>query len=162
MVEENIALVRRSLEDVWNAHDWSAAAKYYHPDIRVAVPPDTTKPLDLRGFQELHGALHTAFPDLHFALDQIFGEEDRVIARWTTRGTQRGPFLGASATGQRFEVMEGAIFRFDEGRAREVWLLQNTLSQLWQLGLLPKGPPPKAMLAVLRIVERFLPAREAR
>jgi steroid delta-isomerase-like uncharacterized protein len=164
MTEANIAVVRRSIEDVWNANDWSAAESYYHPDIVVSATPDTRR-LDFGGFQELHGALHTAFPDLHLALDHIFGEEDRVVARWTTRGTHRGPFLGVSATGRSFEVMEVGIFRLHEGRAKEVWLIRNGMGQLQQLGLMPKGPPPKALIAGIRMVERLvalLPARGER
>jgi predicted ester cyclase len=32
----------------------------------------------------------SAFPDLHFDIDQIFGQGDYVMTRWTATGTQRG------------------------------------------------------------------------
>lgn len=157
--EENVASVRRGIEEVWNG-SWEAAAKYYHPDIRVSAPPQTGR-LDLNGFRELHAMLHAAFPDFHIALDRVFGEGDRVVARWMARGTHGGPFMGIPATGRRFEVMESAIFRLDERRAKEVWFIRNGLGQMQQLGLMPKGPPPRALLAALRMAERLglLPAR---
>jgi steroid delta-isomerase-like uncharacterized protein len=159
-LEENIASVLSGIEEVWNG-SWDAAAKYYHPDILVTAPPQAGR-LDFDGFRDLHAKLHAAFPDLHIGVDRIFGEGDRVVARWTARGTHGGPFMGCPATGRRFEVMEAAIFRLEEGRAKEAWLMRNGMGQMQQLGLMPKGPPPKALLAVIRVVERLgalMPAR---
>ena len=158
--ENNIASVRSGIEEVWNG-SWDAAAKYYHPDILVSAPPQTGR-LDLDGFKELHAMLHAAFPDFRMSVDRIFGEDDRVVARWTARGTHGGPFMGCPASGRRFEVMEAGVFRLEHGKAKEVWFIRNGLGQMQQLGLMPKGPPPKALLAVIRAVERLgalMPAR---
>jgi len=35
--------------------------------------------------------LQTAFPDFRVTLDDQFGEDDRVVSRWTASGTHTGP-----------------------------------------------------------------------
>ncbi len=40
----------------------------------------------------------SAFPDLHFDIDQIFGDGDFVATRWTATGTHRGELMGIKPT----------------------------------------------------------------
>ena len=41
----------------------------------------------------------SAFPDLHFEIDQIFGDGDFVTTRWTATGTHRGELIALSRPG---------------------------------------------------------------
>ena len=41
-----------------------------------------------------------AFEDLHFAVEEIVAEGDKVVTRWTLTGRQVGEFLGIPATGR--------------------------------------------------------------
>ncbi len=43
----------------------------------------------------------SAFPDLHFDIDQIFGDGDFVATRWTATGTHRGELMGIKPTNRR-------------------------------------------------------------
>lgn len=151
--EDNVARVRRGIEEVWNNGDWSVASEHYHPDLRVSAPPERES-LGLKEFRELHARLRAAFPDLRLSVDRQFGEGDRVVVCWTARGTHEGPFLGVPPSGRRFEVMEAAIFRVEGGCVREVWLARNLMGQMQQLGLMPSGPPPRALLFLIRAAQR--------
>jgi predicted ester cyclase len=86
---DNIQIVRHIFE-AWNKHDPDRYVKFL--DEKHVVESDTL-PAPLTGreagrqFMQMYVS---AFPDLHFDIDQIFGEGDYVTTRWTATGTQRG------------------------------------------------------------------------
>jgi steroid delta-isomerase-like uncharacterized protein len=149
--EENVARIRHVIETIWNAYDWAAAREYYAPDIYVhefaGLEP-------IRGFQaweETFERLHQAFPDLHFALEDIYGVGDRVAARWTVTGTQRGDFMDTPPTGRSVAWKQLTMFRLENGRAAEIWPMPDMLGLFRALGM----SPPKALMAVMRRLRRI-------
>src|ERR1044071_4356237 len=44
------------------------------------------------GFRAVVTGLRNAFPDLHYTVDELVAEEDRVAIRWHWTGTHKGPF----------------------------------------------------------------------
>ena len=46
------------------------------------------------GLKTFAGYLRSAFPDIHFLLEDQVAEGDKVVTRWTVTGTQRGEFAG--------------------------------------------------------------------
>lgn len=153
--EENKAAVRRGIEEIWNKNNWAAAADSYAEDVVVHFPAVPEPILGLEAFGELHAMVHTGFPDYDVTIDDILAEGDRVAARWTLRATNLGEFFGFPPSGRRIEVEEFAMFRFAGGKPKEIWLMPDLMGQLQQLGMLPEGPPPRAMIVVLRMVQRI-------
>ena len=49
-------------------------------------------------------AYRFAFPDARFAVEDQIAEADKVVSRWTVRGTHRGEFLGISPTGEEVTI----------------------------------------------------------
>lgn len=153
--DEYKAAIRLLIEEVWNKGNWHPLAdQYFAEDIIVHSP---RQPEPMRGredFEELHATLHTAFPDIHFELQEIIGEGDRLACRWTVSGTHEGDYFGFPATGRKMIVEEGEFFRFEDGLVREIWLMPNVIGTMSQLGLLPSGPPPKLLLWLLKLKQR--------
>jgi len=85
-------------------------------------------------------AVRAAFPDVQVAIDDQMVEGDRVVSRWTARGTQEGDFMGAPATHKRMEQTGISIMRVQEGKIVEGWSRADELGLLQQLGLLPATP----------------------
>jgi predicted ester cyclase len=79
----------------------------------------------------------TAFPDLHFTVEDIIAEGDKVVTRLTCRGTQQGAFMGIPPTGKQATVTAIDINRFAGGKSVEHWLNMDTLGLLQQLGVIP-------------------------
>jgi predicted ester cyclase len=79
----------------------------------------------------------TAFPDMHYTIEDLFGADDRVAVRWTARGTNTGPLAGAAPTGKAVAVSAVYIFRVEQGRLAEAWGDFDALGMQQQLGLLP-------------------------
>jgi ketosteroid isomerase-like protein len=78
--QDNIQIVRHIFE-AWNKHDVERYGKL--PDEKHVVESDT-RPAPLTGrdagrqFMQMYVSV---FPDLHFDIDQIFGEGDYVTTR---------------------------------------------------------------------------------
>ena len=92
------------------------------------------------GFKQWMATSRTAFPDLHGTVGDVIAEGDRVAARMTWHGTQRGEFVGVGPTGKRVSVSAFHLVRFSEGRAVEWWGTADLLGALQQLGATVSGP----------------------
>jgi steroid delta-isomerase-like uncharacterized protein len=111
----------------------------FHPDVRIGTP----LPIDARGAEALKQVWTTllrAYPDLHVTVQDLFGEEDRVVARNTVTGTHLGEYLGLAPTGRSVRYDEMIIVRFTDGRIAETWGVVDLLTQLKQLGAIPAQP----------------------
>ena len=74
--------------------------------------------------------LLTAFPDLHLTIEDMFGEGDRVVGRYTYRGTHKGDFMGIPPTGKQVAVTGISIMRVANGKFLEEWINTDLMQQL--------------------------------
>ena len=83
-----------------------------------------------------------AFPDLHFAPEDVFASGEKAVARVRYTGTNTGAFMGMPATGKSVDVQLIDIFAFgDDGLVREHWGVLDLMAMMQQLGFVPAGPP---------------------
>ena len=101
LTEANKALIRQFFEEVWNQGSEAAIDRFIAAD---AAGNDPDFGMGREGFKRQWRAWRTAFPDLHFAIEEMVAEGDTVVARWTLTGTHEGPFLGAPPTGRGINV----------------------------------------------------------
>jgi steroid delta-isomerase-like uncharacterized protein len=80
-----------------------------------------------------------AFPDISFSVEDLIAERDKVVSRYTGRGTHRGETEEfGPPTGRRIEVEGISIHRIEDGKIVEEWNQYDNLSILQQLGLAPE------------------------
>jgi steroid delta-isomerase-like uncharacterized protein len=79
-------------------------------------------------------AHRTAFPDWTEEVEDTISSRDRVVMRFTSRGTNLGAFLGNPPTNNRVEISEVAIFQLSDGSIVEQWVYPDILSMQRQLG----------------------------
>jgi steroid delta-isomerase-like uncharacterized protein len=139
-VRENKDLVRRVIEEFLNSADPALADELFHPDF-VDHNPSNPEMSGLENVKRSVTDWHRAFPDTVNAVGDLLAEGDRVAARWVTRGTHRGEFLGIPATDNRIEVTSSGIFRVEGGKVAESWDHFDALGMLAQLSAtpVPKG-----------------------
>ena len=89
------------------------------------------------GFKAYGTSLKTAFPDLEIVHDSTVAEGHYLAFRWTFRGTNLGSFFGAPPSGKAVSIEGYDIFRVDGGVAHELWVEQDMLGVLQQIGLAP-------------------------
>jgi predicted ester cyclase len=75
-------------------------------------------------------------------VEEALAAGDRVVARWTWRGTRRGAFLGLAPTGKAVTGSGIGLFRLAQGRLAEDFVQEDTLGLLQQLGAVPTPGAP--------------------
>lgn len=80
-------------------------------------------------------ALRAGYPDLNVAVHDVVTEGNFVVARWTTTGTNLGPFDGAAPTGLPATWTGLNFVRMLCGRMAETWSESDSLGRLEQLGI---------------------------
>jgi predicted ester cyclase len=134
--EVNKASVRRFYDEVFNKKNRAVIDEFIAPNhVDHAAPPGM--PAGLAGAKQLLGMYLTAFPDFHLTVEDMIAEGDRVVARFTMRGTQQGVFMDIPPTGKQVTVTAIDINRIAGGKSIEHWLEMDTLGLLQQLGVVP-------------------------
>ena len=124
----------RKWVEALNRGDVSAADAAFAPDCVIHITGSPVPALDLAGFKQMLAGLLTAFPDLHFTIEDQIVAGDKVAMRWFAEGTNTGPFGNAPATGKPVRV-EGLLFdRVVDGRVAERWEQWDQPAMLRQLG----------------------------
>jgi steroid delta-isomerase-like uncharacterized protein len=134
--EENKTQYRRSFEEVFNQGNLAIVDELVTPDfLNHEVPPG----MNNRGpdsTRQIVKMLRTAFPDLHFTIEELVAEGDTVAGRVTMSGTHLGPFQGIPPTGRSFEQAHMHFVRFRDGKAIEHRAVRDDLGMMRQLGLI--------------------------
>jgi predicted ester cyclase len=133
MSEENKNLVRRSWQGADNP---DVLDEVYTPDAVWHLPDR-----DLKGIEEFKqyvSMTKTAFPDLNVTVEDEIAEGEKVVERYTVRGTHQGETeeMGPP-TGRQMEGKGITISRIEGGKVVEAWQAYDNLSFLQQLGLVP-------------------------
>jgi predicted ester cyclase len=87
------------------------------------------------GLRQTLSALRTAFPDIHYTIEDAIACGDQVVHRLSVTGTMTGEFMGMPATGKPAAWTEIHIGRGVNGRLTEHWGLVDQLGMLVQLGI---------------------------
>jgi steroid delta-isomerase-like uncharacterized protein len=136
MSEDNKALARDSWEIV-NQKNPDLIDEFYAPNF-IWHEPDR----DIQGSEEARQFVSTffeAFPDINVTIEDELAEGDRVVTRWTIRGTHRGETEEFGPPTERQMELEGiTIHRFEGDKIVEEWERYDNLSALQQLGLVPE------------------------
>jgi steroid delta-isomerase-like uncharacterized protein len=140
-VEQDKALVRQFVEEIFNRGNMSVVDEVFAPDFveREELPPGI--PRDRDGVIELTTMLRSAFPDFKATIDDIIAEGDKVVIRQTWRGTQEGEFMGIPPTGKSVSIGVIDIIRMADGKVVEHWGQMDSMGMMQQLGAIPAGPP---------------------
>ena len=135
--EGNKALFRRTYEELLNGGDLSVAEELVAPDfMNHEAPPGRDRgPESMRGLATM---LRSAFPDLHFEIEELIAEGDIVAGRLIMSGTHEGPLMGTPSTGRSVRQDHMRFVRFRDGKAIEHWGVRDDLGMMKQLGLMPE------------------------
>ena len=135
-LEDVKAVARSYFEKLTNKRDVGFADRLFTDDIAFhdpAIVPDG-EAHGLAEVKRFFSVFFTAFPDLHFTMEDFFAEGDRAAIRFTWTGTHRAEFLGLRLTEKHVSVPGIDIFHITDGRIAEVRVAFDRLTLLQQLG----------------------------
>ncbi len=133
--EENKAVVRRMIEEVYNQNDLEVLDELVAQDV-VNHSAIAEHKHGIEGFKHVNRWVRTAFSDAHHTIDDMIAEGDMVACRITATGTHDGEFRGSPPTGKRFSVDHVHWHRLADGKLVERWAVRDDLEAAQQLGLL--------------------------
>ncbi len=136
MSQENIAIFNHYLEEMWNKGNLVIADEVLTEDFVQHAPGRDVKGLD--AFKQYVTAFRTAFPDLHFAVEEQFEGRGKVVTHWKATGTQKGELMGIPASGKQVTLPGMTITRFDGAKIADNLLYWDRLTLFEQLGVAPK------------------------
>ncbi len=133
--EENKAIIRRYRE-AHNKNNLGALDAIVAKDVisHNALPG---LPPGLEGGKMAHNVFLASFPDIQTKTEHLVADGDKVIEWYAAAGTNTGPFMGAPATGKKFEITSVVVYRLANGKIVETWGLNDSMTLMQQLGLMP-------------------------
>jgi steroid delta-isomerase-like uncharacterized protein len=137
MLSENESIVRQLFEEVLNNGDVAFADMIMSRDSVNHGPSMIGCDGGAEGFKQTVKMFRNAMPDLNYSVHEIIATEDRVMARWTLRGTQTGVLRGIKPTNKHVLVTGVIIYRIAAGEIQESWGNWDALGMMLQLGVLP-------------------------
>lgn len=129
--EENKAIMRRFIEEVWNKGNLKVADELFHPE--ASSPSAPTLPRGPQAVRDMATMFRTAFPDFHMTIEDMIAEGEFVVARFTQGGTHRGEFMGIAPTGRTVSFTEIGVLRIQGGQVVESWYETDLLGLSGQL-----------------------------
>ena len=135
---ESAAVVRRFI-DKFNAGETQSIADEFDEDYRLDFPGGPSG-VGKEGIKRAASDFRTAFPDLHFTTEDLFGDGDRAAWRWTMTGTHKcnlGPFPASDCPVRLAGI---SIFLLHDGRILRDRVRADMTGLLAQIGVLPAEP----------------------
>src|SRR5215212_10050453 len=121
-VEENKALVRREQAELWNhTGNLDAATELFAAGEVEAAKQEAA---DFR----------RGFPDVISTIEDLIAEEDKVVARWRSRATHRGDYMGIPPSGKEVQFMGISVYRIEKGKIAESWTVEDQFGLMRQIG----------------------------
>lgn len=134
--EDNKIIARRFIQ-VWGQESLDTLDELSTPNFSVYYPVLNEPIYGPEAFKKYLMRAHSAVPDAAIeSLDEI-AEDDKVVVRWTVRGTHKGVFLGIPPTGKHLTWTGITIYRIADGKVVEERGEEDTLGLLQQLGVIP-------------------------
>ena len=133
--DENIQLMRRWFQEVWNEGRMETIHDLLSP--RAIARGQRAADAEIRGpeeFEKFAREIRGAFPDIKVKVEDVFGTGDKVVLRWSATMTHTGDGLGFPASGRTVRSRGITIATIVDGKIVEGWDNWDRLGMLEQIG----------------------------
>jgi steroid delta-isomerase-like uncharacterized protein len=140
-LEENKALIRRYIEELFNKHNLEVIYEIFSDDYvnhqKIGAGPDE-RIKSREEFMEVARLFFSAFPDQTTTVEDMIAEGDKVVTRWVTWGTNEGDFMGAPPTHKKVTIRGISIDRIADGKIAESWTNADMIDFMQQICAFPE------------------------
>ena len=137
MSEENKAIVRRIVQEIWNGGNLDLADELITPDY-VDNVAGSGSPVGPEGFKDAVNGVRDAFPEFTITINDMISEGDKVALVWTFIGTHKGELMGIAPTEKLIEFDGIYLYRFKDGKLVERSGKRDLFKLMSQLGAIPE------------------------
>jgi steroid delta-isomerase-like uncharacterized protein len=131
----NKELARREFDEIWNQRNLEVIDEIFSKDVEGCYPGNPSFGLD--AYKQWVINAQKAWPDLHFDIDDVIEEENKVAIPWTLRGTHEGEFVGIPPTGKKVELTGVALYWITGGKISKLRGHWDNYDMMQQLGVVP-------------------------
>jgi steroid delta-isomerase-like uncharacterized protein len=135
LTEQNKTVVRRFIEN-FNKQAVETLPRDFADDYVLDFPGGPTGQ-GREGIRQATSSFMAAFPDLHFSIDDLFAQGDRVAWRWTMTGTHKGNLGPFPASGKSVRLSGISLLHLREGKIVEDKVRADMVGLLQQIGVIP-------------------------
>jgi steroid delta-isomerase-like uncharacterized protein len=142
-IEANKRIVLKFIEELWNKRRLELAHELFDENcithqLRVGNDP-AGAPRGPEAMKRHVADWLASFPDIHFTVEQMLAEGDRVMTQCHALATHSATWLGIPATGKAIKIQMFMVHRIARGRIVEDWVLVDSLGVFQQLGLVKES-----------------------
>jgi steroid delta-isomerase-like uncharacterized protein len=97
-------------------------------------------PKDIVGVENIkiyYGEFLKGFTNIKFTIQDIVGEDEKLVKQWNFAGTHTGEFFGIAATGKQVSLDGSTVIRMSNGKIAEERDYYDNMEFMTQLGLVP-------------------------
>jgi steroid delta-isomerase-like uncharacterized protein len=137
-VEENKAVLRRIYEDIFNKGELELIPQTHAHDYVF----HSFLGRDVKGLEHVKQVVNNhrnLSSDGHFEIVNMVGDENMVAVRMLLQGTITGSGMGTDTIGKQMRLIASYLYRFEDGKAKEMWDVYDRLTWFQQLGIAPPG-----------------------
>lgn len=141
--QASMDLITTLSEEVWNDRNYDRLDDIVTDDV-VQHGPMTG--MEITGRKELEANIrqyHEAFSDLESTVEFMFSDEsaEYVCAYLTNSGTHDGELMGIPPTDDSGAINVAAIYRIEDGKIAESWVIGDMYGLFTQIGAFPETGP---------------------
>lgn len=124
--------------DAWNGHDIDKLVAFHNDNFGGTILSEDMDYRDTESVRKIAEHFLSAFPDLHFDLDEAVEHRDKIALLWVARGTHKGKYNNIPPTGKRLKIKGTTFFELQNGKIVKETFLWDGADLLRQMGLLPE------------------------
>ena len=135
--EDNKALIRRGIEVLNRGNVTEISATFdelFVPDFVRHDPAGGFRSRE--DYKRFFFSFLAALPG-QFTIEDLIAEGEKVVLRYTYRGTHQGQWRGLPPTGKPVTFTGIYIYRIPDGKIVEGWEIADALGLVQQLGVIP-------------------------
>lgn len=135
--EENVQIMRRWFQEVWNEGRIQTVYELFSPE-GVAHGQESAD-AELRGPEEFAAfvrKIRDSFSEIQLTVEDVFAAGDKGVLRWSGVMTHSGDAMGMPASGRTVRLRGITMVRFAGGKIVEGWDNWDQLGMLQQIGAL--------------------------
>ena len=134
MSVENLAIVRRLYEEVWNKRNLDILNELISPSHGLQGPSISGNSVGPEAYERQVLRLLEGFPDLRWTVVDTIADKDKVVAYWRFSGTHKGNFMGIPPTNKKVSTEGITIHHVADGKIMDSYTNWDMLGLMKQFG----------------------------
>lgn len=129
---DKIKTVRLFYDVLWNKHDKTIIPLIFHPDLsfRGSLGEEKSGP---GGFEEYLDFIHHALANFNCEILDTVSEGNKLFAKMDFSGVHQNELFGYPATNRHVSWNGAALFIFEDGLIKDLWVLGDVYGLISQL-----------------------------